>query len=159
MASTNRNARPSFLDLTRGVTVSTEMSTAWPELYDAALRVDVERYRALEAAADEMLDGWETGLEGADVTLWDAVPDEVWACFDGVVIRPQLIPDEVPVCLDLNAVDAVELDALPGADPAWIHRALAARLDTPFTSVDDFLTRSDAPEGFAHVVLPHDSTP
>jgi hypothetical protein len=157
MASVNRRARPAFLDLTRGVTVSPEMLAAWPELYDAALRVDMGRFKAAHAVAGETLDGWEPALEAGEITLWDAVPAEVWACVDGVTVRPQLLPEDVPLCLDLNAADHVELSAIPGADAAWVGRVLAVRLEAPFTSVEDLLARSDTPEGVGDFLVAHDA--
>ncbi len=159
LATMQRNARPAFLDLTRGATISSELVATWPDLHAAALRVDVALYKDLQGAAGETLDAWEAGLESGDVTLFDAVPPEVWATVPAVTVRPQLIPDEIPLCLDLNAADRAELSAIPGADTAWVDRVLAARLEAPFTSVDDLLQRSDAPEGLDAFVLPHDSTP
>lgn len=158
LARTQPGAREIFVDLTRGATLSSEVVAMWPELYAHALRVDVRGYGELQGSASALLDGWMTALDSGEVTLSDAVGPEVWATVEGVTVRPQLMPEDVPLCLDLNAADRAELAAVPGADAAWVDRVLTARLEAPFESIEDLLERSVAPEGLDAFLVAHDPT-
>ncbi len=155
---TQPDALAIFVDLSRGATISSEVVAVWPELYAAALSVDIRGYGELQQAASAKLDGWMTALETGDATLEDAVGREVWAVVEGVTVRPQMIPEDVPLSVDLNAADRAELGAIPGADAAWVDRVMAARLDAPFESIEDLLERSAAPEGVDAFLIPHDAT-
>ncbi len=154
LSATQPGARDVFLDLTRGATVSGEAVALWPDLYGAALRVDVGRYAELQTQLNELYTGWITALDARELDLADAVGPEVWVCAEAVTVKPQMIPDPIPLCIDLNAADIAELRALPGAEGAWVDAFLAARAESPFASLADVFDRTQAQEALMSGLTP-----
>ena len=52
---------------------------------------------------------------------------------------------ESPILLDLNAASAEALEALPGIGPVYAQRILDARLQRPFVTTDDLVSRGLLP--------------
>jgi hypothetical protein len=154
LAVAQPGARDVFLDLTRGATVSGDALGLWPELYQAALSVDVQRYAELQTQLNELYATWTAALDARELDLVDAVGPEVWACVESVVIQPQMIPDQVPLCIDLNAADLAELRALPGAEEAWVEAFVAKRAEAPYASLQDVFDRTQAQDALMAGLAP-----
>lgn len=144
VAALGAPAIDAFLDLSHGATIDPAAPALWQRLYDAALHLELDAFRAASTEAEAARARWRAAAAADPTALARTLGPVVVITVPDVRVGLALFGDLQPLAFDANAAGPSMLALIPGITADQVAALVADRARAPFTDAADFTRRAAA---------------